>query len=124
MYTYIQSRYYRAPEVLLGMDYKCAIDIWSLGCIAVELYLGIPIFPGLNAYDQLRRIIEMVGMPDDEMIQEGKYSSKFFNSADGKWTFKTKDQFEKVIQLLLCWLMNRYSRITRRLYQASSNIIL
>ncbi|KAG8690440.1 dual specificity protein kinase yak1, partial [Ceratobasidium sp. 395] len=46
VYTYIQSRFYRSPEVLLGMSYTSAIDMWSLGCIAVELFLGLPLFPG------------------------------------------------------------------------------
>ena len=61
MYTYIQSRFYRSPEVLLGMPYTTAIDMWSLGCIAVELFLGLPLFPGTSEYNQLTRIIEMLG---------------------------------------------------------------
>src|SRR5690606_5233286 len=46
LYTYIQSRFYRAPEIILGIEYGCEIDMWSFGCILVELYSGIPIFPG------------------------------------------------------------------------------
>ena len=61
VYTYIQSRFYRSPEVLLGMSYTAAIDMWSLGCIAVELFLGLPLFPGTSEYNQLVRIIEMLG---------------------------------------------------------------
>lgn len=61
VYTYIQSRFYRSPEVLLGMPYNTAIDMWSLGCIAVELFLGLPLFPGTSEYNQLTRIIEMLG---------------------------------------------------------------
>jgi dual specificity tyrosine-phosphorylation-regulated kinase 2/3/4 len=41
IYNYIQSRYYRAPEVILGCDYGIEIDLWSFGCIVVELYSGI-----------------------------------------------------------------------------------
>jgi len=78
MYSYIQSRHYRSPEVLLGLRYSCAIDMWSLGCIAAELFLGIPIFPGANEYNQLFKIIEMLGMPPSEMIKLGSRSSKFF----------------------------------------------
>ena len=58
---YIQSRFYRAPEILLGMKYSLAIDLWSLGCICTELYLGFPIFPGKSTYDQIKKIIEVLG---------------------------------------------------------------
>ena len=44
MFKYIQSRFYRAPEVILGMSYNCAIDMWSLGCIMVEMHTGYVIF--------------------------------------------------------------------------------
>jgi len=46
VYAYIQSRFYWSPEVILGMNYHMAIDMWSLGCILVELKTGFPIFPG------------------------------------------------------------------------------
>src|SRR4051794_33940256 len=46
VYTYIQSRFYRSPEVILGTSYGMPIDMWSLGCILAELYTGYPIFPG------------------------------------------------------------------------------
>jgi dual specificity protein kinase YAK1 len=63
VFQYIQSRYYRSPEVLLGLPYDPAIDMWSLGCIAAELFLGIPIFPGNCEYDQLAKIFEILGPP-------------------------------------------------------------
>jgi serine/threonine protein kinase len=61
VYTYIQSRFYRSPEVLLGIPYNASIDMWSLGCIAVELFLGLPLFPGTSEYNQITRIVEMLG---------------------------------------------------------------
>ena len=61
VYTYIQSRFYRSPEVLLGLPYSASIDMWSLGCIAVELFLGLPLFPGTSEYNQICRIVEMLG---------------------------------------------------------------
>jgi dual specificity protein kinase YAK1 len=61
IYTYIQSRFYRSPEILLGMRYTGAIDMWSFGCIVAELFLGIPLFPGSSEYNQLFRIVEMLG---------------------------------------------------------------
>jgi dual specificity tyrosine-phosphorylation-regulated kinase 1 len=48
IYQYIQSRFYRSPEVLLGIPYDLAIDMWSLGCILVEMHTGEPLFSGAN----------------------------------------------------------------------------
>ena len=62
-YTYIQSRFYRSPEVILGTPYDEAIDMWSLGCILAELYTGYPLFPGENETEQLACIVEALGMP-------------------------------------------------------------
>ncbi|KAF8210574.1 hypothetical protein K438DRAFT_1809926 [Mycena galopus ATCC 62051] len=80
VYTYIQSRFYRSPEVLLGMAYTASVDMWSLGCIAVELFLGLPLFPGTSEYNQLTRIIEMLGMPPQSMLNTGKQTGQFFDS--------------------------------------------
>ena len=57
IYTYIQSRYYRAPEVILGIGYNRKIDIWSFGCIMAELYLGYPLFAGDDEHQQMCLII-------------------------------------------------------------------
>ena len=46
VYTYIQSRFYRSPEVILGIPYNMAIDMWSFGCILAELFTGCPLYPG------------------------------------------------------------------------------
>ncbi len=69
IYSYIQSRYYRAPEVILGMKYGMPIDMWSLGCVIAELLTGRPIFPGSDEDDQLALIIELIGMPTNKAIK-------------------------------------------------------
>ncbi|KAJ7670948.1 kinase-like domain-containing protein [Mycena rosella] len=76
--TYIQSRYYRSPEVILGMNYHMAIDMWSLGCILAELYTGRPIFPGENEQEQLSRIMEVLGTPDKEFVNRCSQKKLFF----------------------------------------------
>ena len=78
LYSYIQSRHYRAPEVILGIPYTSAIDMWSLGCIAAEFFLGIPIFPGSCEYNQLYKIIKMIGPPPPEFLEQSKRTSKYF----------------------------------------------
>lgn len=45
----------------MGIPYTGAIDMWSLGCIVAELFIGIPLFPGSSEYNQLRRIVDMLG---------------------------------------------------------------
>jgi serine/threonine protein kinase len=61
VYSYIQSRFYRSPEVLLGLPYNSAIDMWSLGCISAEMFLGLPLFPGASDHDQLKLIMDTLG---------------------------------------------------------------
>lgn len=80
VYTYIQSRFYRAPEIMLGITYNCAIDMWSFGCIMAELYIGYPIFPGESENDQMSRIIEMVGVPGKDLLQISTRKDKFFKT--------------------------------------------
>ena len=70
-HTYIQSRFYRSPEVLVGLPYDSAIDMWSLGCVGAELFLGLPILPGVHEHDQLVRISEMLGPLPDWMLDQG-----------------------------------------------------
>ena len=45
--------YFRAPEVILGLQFNEAIDMWSLGCVMAELFLGWPLYPGSSEYDQV-----------------------------------------------------------------------
>ncbi|KAI7899140.1 uncharacterized protein BX663DRAFT_522426 [Cokeromyces recurvatus] len=80
VYTYIQSRFYRSPEIILGLDYTTAIDMWSLGCIMAELYTGIPIFPGENEQEQLLCIMEVLGLPDEELIELSDRKHLFFGT--------------------------------------------
>ncbi|CAB4255129.1 similar to Saccharomyces cerevisiae YJL141C YAK1 Serine-threonine protein kinase [Maudiozyma barnettii] len=77
VYTYIQSRFYRAPEVILGIPYSTSIDMWSFGCIVAELFLGIPIFPGASEYNQICRIVNALDYPPNWMLEMGKNTSKF-----------------------------------------------
>ncbi|KPJ06607.1 Serine/threonine-protein kinase minibrain [Papilio machaon] len=70
IYQYIQSRFYRSPEVLLGIPYDLAIDMWSLGCILVEMHTGEPLFSGANELDQMNKIVEVLGMPPDHLLDQ------------------------------------------------------
>jgi len=86
MYPYIQSRFYRSPEVLLGLPYDEKIDMWSLGCILYELHVGDPIFNGTSEKDQVLKITELFGMFPEHMLEKGKKSKHYFvESTPGEW---------------------------------------
>lgn len=69
MTPYVVTRYYRAPEVILGMGYKENVDIWSVGCIMGEMIRGGVLFPGTDHIDQWNKIIEQLGTPSQEFMR-------------------------------------------------------
>lgn len=61
---YVATRWYRAPEIMLLLSmYSTSVDLWSVGCIMAELYLGLPLFPGKDYRDQLLLIFQFLGTP-------------------------------------------------------------
>ena len=81
VYTYIQSRFYRSPEVILGMEYGSPIDMWSFGCILAELYTGYPLFLGEDEQEQLACMMEILGKPSDKLLSTCTRRKVFFNSS-------------------------------------------
>ncbi|CAN6483752.1 unnamed protein product [Victoria cruziana] len=66
MTEYVVTRWYRAPELLLhSAEYTTAIDVWSVGCIFMELMNRQPLFPGRDHVHQLRLLMELIGTPTD-----------------------------------------------------------
>lgn len=80
IHTYIQSRFYRAPEIVLGGDYGMPIDMWSLGCILCELHTGRPLFPALSEIELMLMHIEYLGTPSTELLQGCTRAHKYFDS--------------------------------------------
>ena len=78
LFSYIQSRYYRAPEVILGIHYNSSIDIWSVGCVLAELYTGSVLFRGESEEEQISLFIECLGAPDKFYLSTAKYRKSFF----------------------------------------------
>lgn len=76
MYSYIQSRFYRSPEVMLGLPYSVAIDMWSLGCVLVEMHTGEPLFGGTDQHDQMRRLVEVLGLPPLSMLEKAPAAAR------------------------------------------------
>eukprot|EP00766_Chilomastix_caulleryi_P004600 gnl/Chilomastix_caulleri/5875.p1 GENE.gnl/Chilomastix_caulleri/5875~~gnl/Chilomastix_caulleri/5875.p1 ORF type:complete len:111 (-),score=15.00 gnl/Chilomastix_caulleri/5875:93-425(-) len=67
---YVATRWYRAPEILLGSPtYGYNVDMWSCGCVLGEMLCGSPIFRGSSTMDQLDKIVTVLGVPTEEDLQ-------------------------------------------------------
>jgi len=58
---YVATRWYRSPELLLGIPYNKTVDLWAVGCIMGEMLDGQPMFPGECEIDQIQLICELLG---------------------------------------------------------------
>ncbi|KAK8453983.1 hypothetical protein SEVIR_5G375300v4 [Setaria viridis] len=95
---YVQSRSYRAPEVILGLPYDQRIDIWSLGCILAELYTGEVLFPNEPVSMMLAQMIGIIGPIDMEMLELGQETQKYFTDDYDLFTKNEEtDQLEYLI---------------------------
>ncbi|WOL09378.1 hypothetical protein Cni_G18131 [Canna indica] len=79
--SYVQSRSYRAPEVILGLPYDKRIDIWSLGCILAELCSGNVLFQNDSPATLLARVMGITGPIDQEMLAKGRDTYKYFTKS-------------------------------------------
>ncbi|VEU40771.1 unnamed protein product [Pseudo-nitzschia multistriata] len=79
--SYIQSRSYRAPEVVLGLPYDGKIDVWSLGCVVAEMYTGEVTFQNDSIVSMLSRIEAYRGSFPRHMVAQGRQSNRFFTKS-------------------------------------------
>lgn len=66
---YLVSRFYRPPEVMLGLEYDKATDLWSIAVTLFELFTGRVMFPGSNNNDMLKKIMEVKGPLGNKMLR-------------------------------------------------------
>jgi dual specificity tyrosine-phosphorylation-regulated kinase 2/3/4 len=78
-YEYIQSRFYRAPEVVLGIPYGTPMDLWSFGCVLAELATGRPLFDGQDEDDQIYNWMDVLGVPPDDVIAVSRRRQVYFD---------------------------------------------
>lgn len=73
MTEYVATRWYRAPEILLGSTkYTKGVDIWSVGCVIGEMMAGHPMFPGTSTMNQLEKVLEVTGKPTETDVASMK----------------------------------------------------
>jgi len=97
MTDYISTRWYRAPELLLGSeDYNESVDMWSIGCIFAEMLIRKPLLPGQDSENQLELIVGLLGLPDKKFIAHfsgGRLSEVFKNLSTER---KEKGEFSNI----------------------------
>ena len=76
---YLVSRFYRAPEIILGMPYDFAIDVWSVGCTLYELYTGKILFTGRTNNQMLRSIMDCRGKFTTKMLKRAQFAHIHFD---------------------------------------------
>ncbi|XP_062358341.1 mitogen-activated protein kinase 9 isoform X9 [Cinclus cinclus] len=108
MTPYVVTRYYRAPEVILGMGYKENVDIWSVGCIMAEMVLHKVLFPGRDYIDQWNKVIEQLGTPSADFMKKlqptvrnyvenrPKYPGIKFEELFPDWIFPSESDRDKL----------------------------
>eukprot|EP00045_Choanoeca_perplexa_P015564 m.197721 g.197721 ORF g.197721 m.197721 type:complete len:1262 (+) comp17025_c0_seq3:219-4004(+) len=99
-YSYMQSRFYRAPETLLGLlkqgsnqrqfDFGTPMDIWSTACVAVELFIGRPLFCGSCHWDHLRHFHKLLGPFPPHMLEHGHLTSCFYRISSRTKTYRLR----------------------------------
>ena len=78
LHKYAQSRFYRAPEVILRLPYSFPADMWSLACILFELHVGTPLFQGNNEAEQVAEFVSVLGLPPQRMILSSTVAPEYF----------------------------------------------
>jgi serine/threonine-protein kinase PRP4 len=91
---YLQSRFYRAPEVILGLKYSFPLDVWSVGCVLYELYTGAMAFPGSSNNHMMRLFIEMKGPLPRKLLRKAAFREHHYD-ADGNFSAAERDPVTK-----------------------------
>uniref|UniRef100_A0A3P9H325 Protein kinase domain-containing protein n=1 Tax=Oryzias latipes TaxID=8090 RepID=A0A3P9H325_ORYLA len=112
MGTRLQNICFRAPEVILGLPLDERLDMWTVGYVLALLYTGFYILPRDSEFNIIRAMVEMHGMPDNECLDQGLYTNKFFTKTEENskvvWKLDTPEQQskktgEQVKDKLDCW---------------------
>jgi len=120
MTDYVATRWYRAPELLLGSStYTKGIDLWAVGCILAEELRGTAVFPGKSTLDQLEKVLEVTGRPtaEDLDVIKSQYANQMLDSIKPKQRLNLSELFPKASIdaldcLRLCFQFNPDKRAT------------
>ncbi|KAJ1929962.1 U4/U6 small nuclear ribonucleoprotein prp4 [Tieghemiomyces parasiticus] len=95
---YLASRFYRAPEVILGLPYDYGVDVWSVGCTLYELYTGKILLPGRSNNGMLKLMIDLKGRFAPRLLKRGQFAPQYFNP---EWTHFLYQEVDRVTRNLV-----------------------
>lgn len=104
---YLVSRFYRAPEIILGMDIGYPVDVWAVGCTVYELWTGKILFTGRSNNQMIKSFIDCLGWPSEKLLRKGLANNVLENFELGpplRFISREVDQYNKV----------RYPKVTSR----------
>lgn len=113
---YVQTRWYRAPEVVTLCDYGLASDMWSFGCIMAECYTQAVTFPGVDTVSQFVKIFEKLGTPD-QAVQDAVPSASIKTFIQSLGTLS--ESLAPAAALSPCWSPVRADGFTQSNINAS-----
>ncbi|XP_071398127.1 homeodomain-interacting protein kinase 3-like [Centroberyx affinis] len=96
--SHLQPSFYRSPEILLGLPFSEAIDMWSLGCVMAYLYLGFHLFPGRLGHEVMQFIVDILGQPANHLLDAGLKTKMYFKKnpfsfRHPRWRLRTQVEF-------------------------------
>jgi len=91
--SYLVSRFYRAPEIILGQKYDFAIDVWAVGCTLYELLIGKILFNGNSNNDMLKQIADVCG-GTGKFMKRGKFHKMHF-TREGHLIWQDRDSYSR-----------------------------
>ncbi|XP_060905120.1 homeodomain-interacting protein kinase 2-like [Labrus mixtus] len=92
----LQTLSFRAPEIILGLPFSEAIDMWSVGCLLFFMLFSDLLFDDTSEYDTLRFMIKLLGQPPDKVLNEGQTTHVFFKKTkSNSWKIKTPKEYWK-----------------------------
>ncbi|KAK7915964.1 hypothetical protein WMY93_011725 [Mugilogobius chulae] len=94
-----QLVHYRAPEVILGLPFDPAIDVWSLGCMLVTMLIRSDMFPRQTEFETLKVQIKLFGQPSDNWLNGAINTEDFFYTDGHTWKLKSVEEMEKYSEL-------------------------
>ena len=96
---YLVSRFYRAPEIILGMDVGYPVDMWAVGCTVYELWTGKILFTGRSNNQMIKSFMDCLGWPSEKLLKKGLVNNILENFELGpplKFISREVDQYNKV----------------------------